>query len=311
MIAAPTFPSFCKSPTKSDRPSGKLPSRIPFSCVARLPPGTTRDHVVPALQAASGRTVGEGVHLYFNPEFLRQGSAVEDFRHPPFTVVGTPGGIPLSSTAPARELSRNIEAPLLVLNYQEAELLKMACNAFHAVKIDFANEIGTLAQRLDADPARVMNAFVLDTKLNASAAYLRPGFAFGGSCLPKDVRSLNYIAKQLGLELPIHNMILPSNDAHIERIVCDLAGLDARTIGMVGLAFKPNTDDLRESPALRLAQKLLKKKKDVLLHEPEIEVDNLTGANAKYLTEVLPDYRRRPLGLAYIATAGGHHPRYP
>ena len=260
-----------------------------------VPPGTTRDHVLPALQTASGRTVGEAVHLYFNPEFLRQGSAVEDFRQPPFTVVGTSEAIPLAATAGVGQLYRNVDAPLLVLKYQEAELLKLACNAYHALKIDFANEIGTLAQRLDADPTRVMNAFVRDTKLNASPAYLRPGFAFGGSCLPKDVRSLNYIAAQLGLELPIHQTILRSNDAHLERIVADLVARDTGTIGMVGLVFKPNTDDLRESPAMRLVEQLLKTGKDVVVHEPEIRVDLLIGANLKYLTEVLPDYSDRLL----------------
>ena len=269
----------------------------PYVVVLRstVPPGTTRDHVLPALQTASGRSVGEGIDLYFNPEFLRQGSAIDDCRHPPFTVIGTSGGVPLRSSAPVCQLYRNIEAPLLALNFQEAELLKLACNAFHAVKIDFANEIGTLAQRLDADPGRVMNAFVLDNKLNASGAYLRPGFAFGGSCLPKDVRSLNYIAKQLGLDLPVHEVILRSNDAHLERLVADMAILNTRTIGMVGLAFKPNTDDLRESAALRLAKQLLKKGKDVLFHEPEVSVEGLIGANLEYLTEMMPDYRDRRL----------------
>ena len=260
-----------------------------------VPPNTTRNHLIPALQVASRRTVGESIHVYFNPEFLRQGSAIEDFRNPPFTVVGTSDGTSPPSMAAVCELSRNIDAPLVVLNFQEAELLKFACNAFHALKIDFANEIGSLARRLGADPTRVMSAFVLDNKLNVSPAYLRPGFAFGGSCLPKDVLSLNHIAKELGLALPIHRMILPSNDAHLQRIVADLEKLDAVTIGIVGIAFKPNTDDLRESPALRLAQQLIIKKKDVLLHEPEIRVERLSRSNSKYLADLLPDYSRRLL----------------
>ena len=272
-----------------------VPCRFTVLLRSTVPPGTTRDQVLPTLQAASGRPVGDGMHLYFNPEFLRQGSALRDFRQAPFTVFGTPDGTPLPEAARVKELYQGIEAPLVVVNFQEAELLKLACNAYHALKIDFANEIGTLAQRLDADPVRVMNAFVMDTKLNVSSAYLRPGFAFGGSCLPKDVRSLNYVAGQHGVELPVHDSILRSNDAHLERIAADLMSRDTGTIGMVGLVFKPNTDDLRESPAMRLVEKLLTAGKDVVVCEPEIRVERLIGANLKYLTEILPDFDARLL----------------
>ena len=263
-----------------------------------VPPGTTRDQVRPRLESASGRTIGEGLELYFNPEFLRQGSALADFRQAPFTVFGTHAGpdaeAELDSEA-VKGVYTGVMAPFVVVNYQEAELLKLACNAFHALKIDFANEIGALAQKLDADPARVMSAFAMDTKLNVSAAYLRPGFAFGGSCLPKDVRSLNYLAAKHGVELPVHRAIVPSNDAHLERISSQLITSDTGTIGMVGLVFKPNTDDLRESPAMRLVEKLLKAGKDVVVHEPEIQVDRLIGTNLNYLTDVLPDFSDRLL----------------
>ena len=265
-----------------------------------VPPGTTRDQVRPLLETASGRGVGKGLELYFNPEFLRQGSALADFRQAPFTVIGAhtesaPGtGVERESEA-VRGVYAGVRAPFVVVNYQEAELLKLACNAYHALKIDFANEIGALAQKLDADPARVMNAFAMDTKLNVSAAYLRPGFAFGGSCLPKDVRSLNYLAAKHGVELPVHRAIVPSNDAHLERIASQLIASETGTIGMVGLVFKPNTDDLRESPAMRLVEKLLKAGKEVVVHEPEIQVDRLIGANLNYLTEVLPDFSSRLL----------------
>ena len=267
----------------------------PYTVLLRstVPPGTTRDHVLPALQTASGKTLGGDLRLYFNPEFLRQGSALEDFRGPPFTIVGTPDAVPLPPADRVDQLYREVKAPLLTLNYQEAELLKLACNAYHALKIDFANEIGTLAKRLDADPTRVMRAFVVDTKLNVSPAYLRPGFAFGGSCLPKDVRSINYIGAQHGIELPVHSAILRSNDAHLERIVADLASRDTGTIGIVGVAFKPDTDDLRESPAMRLVEQLIKRGIDVLVNEPEIRLGLLIGANLEYLTAVLPDYSER------------------
>ena len=258
-----------------------------------VPPGATRDHVLPALQAAAGRPIGDDLRLCFNPEFLRQGSAIRDFREPPFTVIGTHDGQPLPPDSGIDRICRASEGPLLFLNYQEAELLKLACNAYHALKISFANEIGSLAQRVDADPRRVMDAFATDTKLNISSAYLRPGFAFGGSCLPKDVRSLNHLAGQRGLDLPVHAAILPSNDAHLGRAASALASTDTGTIGIVGLAFKPNTDDLRESPALRLVEQLVRNGKDVLVHEPEIRLPLAPGANLSYLSAALPDYTER------------------
>lgn len=258
-----------------------------------VPPGTTRDHILPGLQAASGRTVPGEISLYFNPEFLRQGSALDDFRSPPFTVFGTHS---FSRSVPTIDLSAmypGIRAPLLVLSYEEAELLKLACNSFHAIKIAFANEIGTLAERLNADASRVMDAFKADTKLNLSPLYLRPGFAFGGSCLPKEVRSINHIAAQHRMELPLHDAILRSNDAHLERTIVKLNTRETGVIGVLGLVFKPNTDDLRESPSLRLVARLIRLGKDVLVHEPEIDPDLLIGANLRHLTELLPDYLDR------------------
>ncbi len=264
----------------------------PYSVLLRstVPPGTTRDRVLPRLEEASGRVLGPELELYFNPEFLRQGSALADFHQAPFTVIGThpdQGGLDSDGV---QKVYGAMDVPLLVMNYQEAELLKLACNAFHALKIDFANEIGALAQHLDADPTRIMGAFVLDTKLNVSSAYLRPGFAFGGSCLPKDVRSLNYIAAQAGMDLPVHRAILPSNDGHLARIASQLIETDCQTMGMIGLVFKPNTDDLRESPAMRLVERLLAVGKDIIAYEPEINVELLIGTNLQYLKEVLPNF---------------------
>ena len=267
-------------------------SARPYTILLRstVPPGTTRDLVLPRLEEVSGRVLGRGLELYFNPEFLRQGSALKDFYQAPFTVIGIHPDSTCLDSEVVRQVYEKVDAQLLVVNYQEAELLKLACNAFHALKIDFANEIGTLAQHLDANPASIMTAFVRDTKLNISKAYLRSGFAFGGSCLPKDVRSLNYFAEQHGIDLPLHRAILPSNDAHLTRLASQLLGTKYRTIGMIGLVFKPNTDDLRESPAMRLLEKLLAAGKEIFVHEPEINPDLLIGTNLQYLKKVLPDF---------------------
>ena len=270
-------------------------SDSPYAVVARstVPPGTMRDNVAPVLNEVSGRSIDSGLSLYYNPEFLRQGSAIGDFRRPPFVVLGTQDGKPPPAAAAICNLYPSSVTEQVVLNYQEAELLKIACNAYHALKIDFANEIGTVARYVNADPARVMRAFAKDTKLNISAAYLRPGFPFGGSCLPKDVRSLKHVAAQQELQLPVTEAILASNDAHLDRIVKYLSVYTAGTIGMVGITFKSNTDDLRESAAMRLVEELRRAGRDVIVYEPEIQADALMGVNRDYLKRVLPDYGKR------------------
>ena len=269
----------------------------PYTVVLRstVPPGTTRGQVLPALQAASGRIESGAVRLYFNPEFLRQGTALHDFRSPPFIVFGTASTVRSSPPPELSALYPKIHAQLLHLSYEEAELLKLSCNSFHALKIAFANEIGTLAEHLNADPSRVMEAFMTDTKLNLSPSYLRPGFAFGGSCLPKEVRSINHLAEQHRITLPLHGAILTSNDAHLDRAVTRIATLEVGVIGVLGLVFKPNTDDLRESPSMRLVDRLLKLGKEVVVYEPEIDPDLLIGANRKHLHDVLPDHPDRLL----------------
>ena len=263
-----------------------------YSVILRstVPPGSLRKHVEPALSRGAGRQVGAELELHFYPEFLRQGSAVADFHDPPFVVIGTHDGRPPPPTSVIHRIHPSRQAKPVVLNYQEAELLKVACNAFHALKIDFANEIGTIARHVGADPGRVMDAFVADNKLNVSASYLRPGFAFGGSCLPKEVRSLNHLADTHGLQLPVTQAILPSNDAHLDRIADDLVNHGRGTVGMVGITFKSNTDDLRESAAMRLIKRLRLAGRDVVVYEPELQVESLLGANLRYLQEVLPDY---------------------
>ena len=268
----------------------KLKKRYTVVLRSTVPPGTTRNIVAPTLVRESMRTLGTGLCLYFNPEFLRQGSAVSDFRAPPFVVLGTADGNAPTENADVRSLFGTNDTEQVILNYQEAELLKIACNAFHALKVDFANEIGTVAQHVDANPKRVMSAFVKDRNLNVSPAYLRPGFAFGGSCLPKDVRSLNHIAVSHGLELPVASAILPSNDAHLQRVVSRLTTQDTGTIGVIGLTFKSNTDDLRESPAVALLRKLQELGREVVIYEPELGSRRITESQQKELSEALPGY---------------------
>jgi GDP-mannose 6-dehydrogenase len=260
-----------------------------------IPPGTMQQLILPLLQAGAGRSMGDDLGVCFNPEFLREGTAIDDFFAPPFTVVGIEG-----ETAVADAIVSQVEkiyalpnVPTVRLNFKEAELVKVISNAFHAMKIDFANEVGSLAVRLGADPERLMDAFCLDTKLNISPKYLRPGFAFGGSCLPKDVRGLTHVAHKLGLSLPLIEAILPSNQEHLKRALSAVQSHPGRVVGLAGLVFKADTDDVRESPAVLLARALLDAGKDVLIYEPEIQLDRLVGANLAHLEERLPEFRKR------------------
>ena len=262
--------------------------RLPYNVVLRstVPPGTSKSCVGPLLRESSGKRVGTDVKLFYNPEFLRQGSAVADFNDPPMVVVG--GDSALRSDEDVFELYGDVKCDRVVLSYQEAELLKLACNSFHALKIDFANEIGTIADAVDADPARVMSALSLDTKLNVSSAYLRPGFAFGGSCLPKDVRALSSVAREHQLSLPLIESIISSNDSHLRRAVERLSAIKADVIGIVGVTFKPNTDDLRESAAVRLVNALVELGKDVVVYEPQLMNSDESAPVLGKLAETLP-----------------------
>jgi len=248
---------------------------------------------VPRLRAGAGVVIGRDLRACFNPEFLREGTAIPDFYAPPFTVVGVEGE--RSETdgviAEIERIYGLTDVPTVRLNFKEAELVKLISNAFHALKIDFANEVGSLAARLGADPVRLMDAFALDTKLNISPKYLQPGFAFGGSCLPKDVRGLAHVAHSLGLSLPLVEAILPSNQEHLKRAVAAIQARPGRVVGLVGLVFKADTDDVRESPAVSLARALIDAGKEVLIFEPEIQLDRLVGANLAYLASRLPEFR--------------------
>ncbi len=252
-------------------------------------PGTTEEVVIPILEASSGRRRGDGYEVLYNPEFLREGSAIADFFAPPFTIVGTFGDGPIEEI---RELYREVRAPVHVVAVRIAEMVKYACNAFHALKIAFANEIGRMAKRFGSDAHAVMQYLCQDTKLNISPAYLRPGFAFGGSCLPKDLRALTYKARELDVPIPMLEAILPSNEQHIRTAVNLIQGTGLRRVGLLGLSFKPGTDDLRESPLVALAETLIGKGYDLAVYDPLVNLDRLIGANKTYVLREIPHLSR-------------------
>jgi len=241
------------------------------------------------------------VDLCANPEFLREGSAIHDFEEPPFTLLGTDTA---AAEAALRTLYSDQSAPIFVMKPREALMVKYASNAFHALKVAFANEIATVCQQADVDAEAVMNVFRNDTKLNISPRYLKPGFAFGGSCLPKDVRALLHAGNALDLHLPLIAAILPSNEQVIERAFQKIRSTGKRRIGLIGLSFKSNTDDLRESPFVELAERLLGKGHEIHIYDPNVITSRLTGANKKYIDNVIPHLSRllvRSLGELAVA----------
>jgi GDP-mannose 6-dehydrogenase len=250
-----------------------------------VPPGTTESLVVPTLEKVSGKQAGPDFGVCFHPEFLREGSSIHDFFNPPRTVLGT------SDPRTARRLMRMwkpVKAPVFVTSFKAAEILKYADNTFHALKVSFANEIGSVCRRFDIDSGEVMQIFVQDTKLNISPLYLKPGFAFGGPCLPKDVRALGWLARKNGLSLPLIENILPSNTSHLERAVDLVLSTKRQRIGVLGLVFKSDTDDLRESPACELVKRLIAAHKKVRVYDPRVRLDRLLGANQTFVRKELP-----------------------
>jgi GDP-mannose 6-dehydrogenase len=259
----------------------------PYTVVLRstVLPGTTAGVLVPALRAGAGRELAPTLQVAVNPEFMREGSSLRDFAHPPFTLVGCddPG-----TTAVLRSLYAEVEAPFVHTAVRTAETVKYVSNAFHALKVCFANEIGDVCAALGADAHEVMQIFLMDRKLNVSEAYLRPGFAFGGSCLPKDLRALVYAARAADVALPLLSAVLPSNEGQIRRAVEAVLETRKRRIGVVGLAFKPGTDDLRESPMVALVEALIGKGCDVRIFDPHVAIARLVGANRRYIEEEIP-----------------------
>jgi len=247
-------------------------------------PGTTESVLQPALRGVDGSPLRD-VTVAVNPEFLREGSALRDFAQPPLTLAGAAAP---HAVARLRELYARLDAPFVETSIRAAEMAKYVSNAFHALKIVFANEIGDLCETLGADVHEVMRVFLMDRKLNISEAYLRPGFAFGGSCLPKDLRALTHAARSADLALPLLSQILPSNDRQIQQAVGRVLATRRRRVGVLGLAFKPGTDDLRESPMVLLVESLIGKGCDVRILDRSVSIARLGGANRRYIEEEIP-----------------------
>jgi GDP-mannose 6-dehydrogenase len=254
-----------------------------------VPPGTAEDRVIPLLEQASRRTLGDGVSYYSNPEFLREGSSVRDFRSPPFTLIGAPAG---DDAAVLREVYAGIDAPVHVAPYRVAESVKHISNVFHAVKLTFANEVGAVLAAHGVDAREALRLLCEDRVLNISPAYLRPGFAFGGSCLPKDVRSFVALADQKNLTAPMLSHLMAANTAIIDRTFAAVAKHGRVPIALFGLAFKQGTDDLRESPFVMLAEKLLGKGYDLRIYDRSVQVATLMGSNRAYIDREIPHLER-------------------
>ena len=248
-------------------------------------PGTAQELAIPALEQSSGKKMGEGFGYVSNPEFLRESTAIFDFYHPPKTVIGetdTESGEIIAS------LYSNLEAPLIRTDVAIAEMVKYADNAWHAVKVSFGNEIGNIAKRLDIDGQKVMDIFCQDQKLNLSAYYLRPGFAFGGSCLPKDVRAITYKARDLDIHTPLLSSLIPSNNEQIDQAFSLLKQTQKKKVAMLGISFKANTDDLRESPLVELVEKMIGKGYDIKIYDKCVSIAKLVGANKEYIMQHIP-----------------------
>ena len=248
-------------------------------------PGTVEDTVIPILEKYSGKSAGKDFSVSFQPEFLREGTSIKDYDNPPMTVVGVQDE---QATAQLRNLFGALPCEFIRTDVRTAETLKYACNTFHALKISFANEIGRICQALGSDSNRVMALLCEDKQLNISKAYLRPGFAFGGSCLPKDLRALLYLAKSHDVDVPMLAGLLPSNQIHVEHAANMILERRQRSVGVIGLSFKSGTDDLRESPLVELVERLIGKGMNLKIYDPEVRVSQLIGANKRYIEEVVP-----------------------
>lgn len=250
-----------------------------------LLPGTTESQVIPLLESISGRQAGVDFDVCYNPEFMREGSAVADFFEPPYTILGARDK---KDVTLLKELYGGVSGTVHEVQITVAEMAKYMSNAFHAVKVGFANEIGSLCRELGVDTQVAIEMFASDTKLNVSRAYLSPGFAFGGSCLPKDLRALTYRAKELDLTLPLLESVMPSNAEHLARAVEAVLQTGKRKIAMLGLSFKAGTDDLRESPQVQLIKRLLGEGYQVRIWDQDVLLGRLAGSNRQYIEEVIP-----------------------
>ncbi len=252
-------------------------------------PGTMHRIVIPVLEEVTGKKAGMGFGICHNPEFLREGSAVRDFHAPPKTVIGE---FDKASGDVLATLYQKLEAPLIRTDLETAEMVKYADNCWHALKIGFANELGNVCKAAGIDAHKVMKIFCEDRKLNISPAYLLPGFAFGGSCLPKDLRALSYQAKLHDLELPILSSILPSNELQVNRGIQLILNHGHRRVGILGFSFKAGTDDLRESPLIEVIERLIGKGYDLKIYDRNVNIASLVGANRDFILNRIPHISR-------------------
>lgn len=259
----------------------------PMTVVVRstVLPGTVRSEIVPRIQAGLGDDIERGCNVLYHPEFLREGSSVTDFFHPPQIIIGADSE---ESASPLTDFYRDWDVPTTQTSIEVAEAVKYACNAFHAVKITFANEIGQFCREHEIDGREVMDLVCKDTKLNISSRYLRPGFAFGGSCLPKDLKALLSAAAQSNLPLPLLDATLQSNSGLVDRVVEEILQENPDSVGLLGLAFKPGTDDLRESPLVQLAERIIGKGKELRIHDRMVWKSRLVGENKAFVDQHLP-----------------------
>ena len=248
-------------------------------------PGTMEGVIKPLLEEHSGKKSDEHFGLCFQPEFLREGSSIKDYNHPPYTVIGSDSERPIEMV---RHVFEHLPCEFITTSIRSAEMLKYCCNVFHAVKIAFANEVARLCQSLEVNPFEVMNLFCQDKHLNISSAYLKPGFAFGGSCLPKDLQALLYLAKMKDVNLPMLSQVLPSNSIHVERAINMVLNIGKRSVGMLGLSFKSGTDDLRNSPLVVMAEHLIGKGMNLQIFDPEVHLSRISGANRRYIETTIP-----------------------
>jgi len=248
-------------------------------------PGTTETLMIPTIESASSKRAGVDFAVCYNPEFMREGSAVGDFLQPPYTILGSQNPEHL---APLRELYGSLPAATFETSIRVAEMVKYVSNLYHAVKVGFANEVGTLCKHLNVEADQVTKIFMSDTKLNISSAYLAPGFAFGGSCLPKDLRAITHRAKELDLDLPLLQSLMPSNEEHVDRGVEAVLRTGKRKIAMLGLSFKAGTDDLRESPQVQLIKRLIGEGCQVKVWDKDVSLGRLAGSNRQYIEDVIP-----------------------
>jgi len=248
-------------------------------------PGTVDDLIKPLIEASSGLKAGVDFSICFQPEFLREGTSISDYDNPPFTIIGADDEYAMDEL---HSIFGHLPCEMIRTSVRTAEMLKYACNAFHAVKVTFANEIGRLCQSTEVDPHEVMKLVCMDRQLNISPVYLRPGFAFGGSCLPKDLKAMLYLAKTNDVELPMLANVMLSNRTHIDHAIAQVMESGKRSIGIIGLSFKAGTDDLRESPLVAMVEHFIGKGLQVCIYDPAVNIARLVGANRRFIEESIP-----------------------